>query len=83
MNSRSITDYILKLEKENRDQAETIRTLTFNEIDLKKQIRDFKKKSPDSYEVNLVTRLSNSRSYSVRQVKRRSMPSMNSTSSST
>ena len=50
MNSRSITDYILKLEKENRDQAETIRTLTFNEIDLKKQIRDFKKKSPDSYE---------------------------------
>ena len=43
MNSRSITDYILKLEKENRDQAETIRTLTFNEIDLKKQIRDFKK----------------------------------------
>ena len=52
MNSRSITDYILKLEKENRDQAETIRTLTFNEIDLKKQIRDFKKKSPDSYEVS-------------------------------
>ena len=43
MNSRSITDYILKLEKENRDQAETIRTVTFNEIDLKKQIRDFKK----------------------------------------
>jgi hypothetical protein len=52
MNSTSITDYILKLEKENRDQAETIRTLTFNEIDLKKQIRDFKKKSPDSYEVS-------------------------------
>ena len=50
MNSRSITDYILKLEKENRElqslcgeQAETIRTMTFNEIDLKKQIRDFKK----------------------------------------
>ena len=50
MNSRSITDYILKLEKENRElqslcdeQGETIRTLTFNEIDLKKQIRDFKK----------------------------------------
>ena len=43
MNSSSITDYILKLEKENRDQAETLRTLTFNEIDLKKQIRDFKK----------------------------------------
>ena len=52
MNSTSITDYILKLERENRDQAETIRTLTFNEIDLKKQIRDFKKKSPDSYEVS-------------------------------
>jgi DNA polymerase/3'-5' exonuclease PolX len=52
MNSTSITDYILKLEKENRDQAETIRTLTFNEIDLKKQIRDFKKKSPDSYDVS-------------------------------
>tara|TARA_B100001564_G_scaffold292794_1_gene257163 strand:- start:1914 stop:2747 length:834 start_codon:yes stop_codon:yes gene_type:complete len=50
MNSRSITDYILKLEKENRElqslcdeQGETLRTLTFNEIDLKKQIRDFKK----------------------------------------
>jgi len=50
MNSRSITDYILKLEKENRElqslcdeQGETIRTVTFNEIDLKKQIRDFKK----------------------------------------
>ena len=50
MNSRSITDYILKLEKENRElqslcdeQGETIRTLTFNEIDLKKQVRDFKK----------------------------------------
>jgi DNA polymerase/3'-5' exonuclease PolX len=52
MNSTSITDYILKLERENRDQAETIRTLSFNEIDLKKQIRDFKKKSPDSYEVS-------------------------------
>ena len=50
MNSRSMTDYILKLEKENRElqslcdeQGETIRTVTFNEIDLKKQIRDFKK----------------------------------------
>ena len=50
MTSRSITDYILKLEKENRElqslcdeQGETIRTLTFNEIDLKKQVRDFKK----------------------------------------
>ena len=50
MNSRSITDYILKLEKENRElqslcdeQGETIRTVTFNEIDLKKQIRAFKK----------------------------------------
>ena len=50
MNSSSITDYILKLEKENRElqslcdeQGETIRTVTFNEIDLKKQIRDFKK----------------------------------------
>ena len=53
MNSTSITDYILKLERENRDQVETIRTLSFNEIDLKKQIRDFKKKSPDSYEVSL------------------------------
>jgi len=52
MNSTSITDYILKLERKNCDQAETIRTLTFNEIDLKKQIRDFKKKSPDSYEVS-------------------------------
>jgi hypothetical protein len=52
MNSTSITDYILKLERANRDQAETIRTLSFNEIDLKKQIRDFKKKSPDSYEVS-------------------------------
>ena len=52
MNSTSITDYILKLERENRDQAETIRSLSFNEIDLKKQIRDFKKKSPDSYEVS-------------------------------
>ena len=52
MNSTSITDYILKLERENRDQAETIRTLSFNEIDLKKQIRDFKKKSPDSYEMS-------------------------------
>ena len=52
MNSTSITDYILKLERENRDQVETIRTLSFNEIDLKKQIRDFKKKSPDSYEVS-------------------------------
>ena len=52
MNSTSITDYILKLERANRDQAETIRSLSFNEIDLKKQIRDFKKKSPDSYEVS-------------------------------
>ena len=52
MNSTSITDYILKLERENREQVETIRTLSFNEIDLKKQIRDFKKKSPDSYEVS-------------------------------
>ena len=52
MNSTSITDYILKLERKNCDQAETIRTLSFNEIDLKKQIRDFKKKSPDSYEVS-------------------------------
>ena len=52
MNSTSITDYILKLERENRDQVETIRTLSFNEIDLKKQIRDFKKKSTDSYEVS-------------------------------
>ena len=52
MNSTSITDYILKLERKNCDQAETIRTLTFNEIDLKKQIRDFKKKSPDSYDVS-------------------------------
>lgn len=50
MNSRSITDYILKLEKENRElqslcdeQGETIRTVTFNEIGLKKEIRDFKK----------------------------------------
>ena len=50
MNSRSITDYILKLEKENRElqnlcdeQGETLRTLTFNEIGLKKEIRDFKK----------------------------------------
>ena len=50
MNSRSITDYILKLEKENHElqnlcdeQGETIRTITFNEIGLKKEIRDFKK----------------------------------------
>ncbi len=50
MNSRSITDYILKLEKENHElqnlcdeQGETLRTLTFNEIGLKKEIRDFKK----------------------------------------
>ena len=50
MNSRSITDYILKLEKENHElqslcdeQGETIRTVTFNEIGLKKEIRDFKK----------------------------------------
>ena len=57
MNSRSITDYILKLERENRElqslcdeQGETIRTLTFNEIDLKKQVRDLKKKSPETYE---------------------------------
>ena len=57
MNSTSITDYILKLERANRElqtlrdeQCETL--LTFNEIDLKKQIRDFKKKSPDSYEVS-------------------------------
>jgi len=61
MNSRSITDYILKLEKENRElqnicdeQGETLRTLTFNEIDLKKQIRDFKKirTDTDSHEVS-------------------------------
>ena len=59
MNSTSITDYILKLERANRElqtlrdeQCETLLTLTFNEIDLKKQIRDFKKKSPDSYEVS-------------------------------
>ncbi len=57
MNCSSITDYILKLERENRElqslcgeQAETIRTLTFNEIDLKKQVRDLKKKSPETYE---------------------------------
>ena len=57
MNSRSITDYILKLERENRElqslcdeQGETIRTLTFNEIDLKKQVRDLKKKYPETYE---------------------------------
>lgn len=57
MNCSSITDYILKLERENRElqslcdeQGETIRTLTFNEIDLKKQIRDLKKKSPETYE---------------------------------
>ncbi len=54
MNSRSITDYILKLEKENHEQAETIRTLTFNEIGLKKEIRDFKKTrtDTDSHEVS-------------------------------
>ena len=52
MNSTSITDYILKLERENRDQAETIRTLSFDQIALKKELRDFKKKSPDSYEVS-------------------------------
>ena len=70
MNSRSITDYILKLERENRElqslcdeQGETIRTLTFNEIDLKKQVRDLKKKSPETYEESLVTRLSSSRTY--------------------
>ena len=57
MNCSSITDYILKLERENRElqslcgeQAETIRTLTFNEIDLKKQVRDLKKNSPETYE---------------------------------
>mgnify|MGYP001956248597 FL=1 len=57
MNCSSITDYILKLERENRElqslcdeQGETIRTLTFNEIDLKKQVRDLKKKSPETYE---------------------------------
>ena len=52
MNSTSIADYILKLERENRElqslrdeQCETIHTLTFNEIDLKKQVRDLKKSS--------------------------------------
>tara|TARA_B100000497_G_scaffold65036_1_gene73517 strand:+ start:1616 stop:2710 length:1095 start_codon:yes stop_codon:yes gene_type:complete len=54
MNSTSITDYILKLERENRDQAETIRTLSFNEIALKKEVRDFKKThtGTDSHEVS-------------------------------
>ena len=61
MNSRSITDYILKLEKENHElqnlcdeQGETIRTITFNEIGLKKEIRDFKKTraDTDSHEVS-------------------------------
>ena len=54
MNSTSITDYILKLERKNCDQAETIRTLSFNEIELKKEIRDFKKTraDTDSHEVS-------------------------------
>ena len=54
MNSTSITDYILKLERENRDQMETIRTLSFNEIALKKEVRDFKKThtGADSHEVS-------------------------------
>ena len=54
MNSTSITDYILKLERKNCDQAETIRTLSFNEIELKKEIRDFKKTraGTDSHEVS-------------------------------
>ena len=50
MNSRSITDYILKLEKDNRelstlcdDQNQVILDLTFNEIALKKKIRDINK----------------------------------------
>jgi len=39
MNSRSITDYILKLEKLSTEQAERIRELTFNEIEIKKESR--------------------------------------------
>ena len=39
MNSRSITDYILKLEKLSGEQAERIRELTFNEIEIKKESR--------------------------------------------
>ena len=39
MNSRSITDYILKLEKLSGEQAERIRELTLNEIEIKKESR--------------------------------------------
>ena len=40
MNSHSITDYILKLEKLCDEQAEQVRTLIFNEIALKKKLRE-------------------------------------------
>jgi hypothetical protein len=40
MNSTSITDYILKLEKLCDEQAEQARTLIFNEIALKKKLRE-------------------------------------------
>ena len=40
MNSTSITDYILKLEKLCDEQAEQVRTLIFNEIALKKKLRE-------------------------------------------
>ena len=53
MNSTSINDYILKLERENRElqilrdeeECETIRALTLQNVDLKKQVRDLKKSS--------------------------------------
>ena len=40
MNSKSITNYILKLEQDNQDLSETVRTLEFDQIGLKKKIRD-------------------------------------------
>ena len=40
MNSKSITNYILKLEHDNQDLSETVRTLEFDQIGLKKKIRD-------------------------------------------
>jgi hypothetical protein len=48
MNSTSITDYILKLEKLCDEQAEQARTLIFNEIALKKKLREAKREHDES-----------------------------------
>ena len=85
MNSRSITDYILKLERENRElqslcdeQGETIRTLTFTRLISRSKSATSRRNLPRPTK-SLATRLSSSRTYSMKLTKRRSVLSSPST----